>query len=100
MLAEKPEYCKSGIFRENFIFVESVKRRIYHVTNSRQGHDLPKSVNGRVISPFREGFIFTKFRKNKTDAKISEFTVDCRMIQVSRVCAKISKWHDLKWLTR
>ena len=35
------------------------------------------SVNNRVISPFREDFIFTyaKFCKNKTLAKISEFTV-------------------------
>ena len=26
------------------------------------GHDLPTAVKGRVISPFREGFIFTKLR--------------------------------------
>ena len=41
-------------------------------------HDLPTSVNNRVILPFRMGFIFTKlriFRKNKTIAKISKFTV-------------------------
>ena len=44
----------------------------------RQKHDLPISVNVRVISPFHEGFIFTKlakFRENKILAKISEFTV-------------------------
>ena len=45
----------------------------------RLWHDLPISVNDRVISPFREDFIFTKlrilFRENKTLAKISELTV-------------------------
>ena len=71
-------YCKSGNFRENFIFANSVKRHICDAKNLRLGHDLPISVNDRVISPFREDFIFTKlakFRKNKTLAKISEFTV-------------------------
>ena len=42
-------------------------------------HDLSKSVNDGVISPFHEGFIFpklhAKFRENKTLAKTSEFTV-------------------------
>ena len=40
-------------------------------------HDLPISVNNRVILPFREGFIFTKakFPEDKTLAKISKFTV-------------------------
>ena len=32
-------------------------------------------ISYRVISPFCEGFIFTKLRENKTLAKISEFTV-------------------------
>ena len=69
---------KFGTFRENFIFMKSVKRHIYDVKNSRLGHDLPTSVND--ISPFREGlfsrnFAYAKFRKNKTLAKISEFTV-------------------------
>ena len=49
--------------------------------NSRLGHGLPPSVNGRVITPLREDFIFNiylaygKFRENKTLAKISESTV-------------------------
>ena len=30
-----------------------------------------------MISPFREGYIFTKLRENKTLAKIFEFTVLC-----------------------
>ena len=62
----------SGYFRENFIFANSVKRHICDVRNSRLGHSLPLSVNGRVISPFREDFIFTKlrkFRENKPSRK-------------------------------
>ena len=41
----------------NFIFANSVKRHIFHVQNLRLGHDLPTSVNDRMISPFREGFL-------------------------------------------
>ena len=42
-------------------------------------HDLPTSVNGRVISPFREGlfsrnFADVEFHENKTLVKIPEFT--------------------------
>ena len=37
-----------------------------HIKKSQLEHDLPTSVNGRVILSLREGFIF---------AKISEFTV-------------------------
>ena len=53
-------FCKFGNFRENFIFLNGVKRHIFDVKNSRQRHDLPISVNDRVFSPFHEGFIFTK----------------------------------------
>ena len=76
------KYCKSGTFRENFIFTNSVKRHTCDVKNSRLGHDLPIPVIKRVISQFREDFIFTKlhicevkFHENKTLTKISEFTV-------------------------
>ena len=41
----------------------------------RFGHDILVSVNNRVISPFREDFIFKKSRENKTFPKISKFTV-------------------------
>ena len=44
------------------IFANSVKRHIWDVQNSPLGHDLPISVNGRVISPYHESFIFTKLR--------------------------------------
>ena len=72
-------YCKSGNFRENFIFVNSVKLHICDVKHLQLGHD-PISVNDILISPFREDFIsrnfaFAKFRGNKPLAKILEFTV-------------------------
>ena len=64
-------YCKSGNFRENFIFANSVKRHICDVYNSGLRHDLPISVNDRMIPSFREDFIVTKLRK----CEISRFTV-------------------------
>ena len=54
--------CKSRNFRENFILANSVKRHICDVKNSLLRHDLPPSINDRVISPFRDSFIFTKLR--------------------------------------
>ena len=62
------KYGKFGNFRENFIFGKSIKRLISNSKNSQLGHDLPISVNNRVILPFYDGFIFT-FRENKTIAK-------------------------------
>ena len=53
-------YCKSGNFCENFNFTNSVKRHICDAKNPRLAHDLHISVIDRVISPFREDFIFTK----------------------------------------
>ena len=44
-------YCKVGNFDENFIFENSVKRHICDIKNSQQGHDLPTSVNDRLILP-------------------------------------------------
>ena len=58
-LQKKIKYCKFGNFGENFIFANSVISHICDVKNSRLGHDLPFSVNDRMISPFREGYIFT-----------------------------------------
>ena len=71
--------CEFGNLCENFISANRVKRHIYHVINSRLWHDLPTSVNDRVISPFREGFNFTKLRysevlRKQTLAIISKFT--------------------------
>ena len=59
------EYCKFGYFREDlfsrgFIFANSVKRHICDVKNSRLRRELHKPVNDRVISSFREDFIFTE----------------------------------------
>ena len=56
-------YCKFENFRENFIFANSVKRLICDVQNSRPGHGLRISVNGRAISPYLQSFIFTKLTK-------------------------------------
>ena len=71
-------YYKFGNFRENFIFVNSIKRHICDIKNSRLGHDLPISVNDRMISPFWEGYIC----ENKTLVEISEFTVFSTQVQV------------------
>ena len=51
-------YCKFGNFRENFIFVNSIKIHISDVLNSRPwlGHDLPIPVNVRVVLPFCDDF--------------------------------------------
>ena len=48
-------YCKFGNFRENFIFAKNVKRLTRDRNNLCLGHDLPLSVNDRVIS---RGFYF------------------------------------------
>ena len=56
---------------------------IFDAKYSRLGHDLPLSVNDRVISPFLEDFWrilisrYAKFRENKTLVKNSNFTGLC-----------------------
>ena len=62
-LVYRLNYCKSGNFRDNFIFANSVKRHICDAKNSRLGHGVSLSVDDRVISLFLEGFILTKFRE-------------------------------------
>ena len=66
--------CKFRNGRDNFIFGNSIKRHICDIKNWGLGHDLPISVNGRVVAPFCESFIFTKLRtcENKTLTKIFE----------------------------
>ena len=73
----------SEIFRENFIFGNSIKRHITDLKNSRRWQDLPISIKDRVFLPFREGFC-----ENKVLAKISEFTVPKlkRNVQFSCYC--------------
>ena len=51
-------YYRCGNFRENFTFVNSIKRHISDAKKSRLWQDLPISINDRVILPFLEGFIF------------------------------------------
>ena len=55
-----------GNFRENFILGNSIKNHICYVKKLQLGHDLPISVNDRVISPFREDFIFMKLRPRES----------------------------------
>ena len=56
------------------IFTTSFKR-------SQQVHDLPTSVNGRVILPFARVLCSRKF----TDAKNSDFTVSYRGLEKTRM---------------
>ena len=49
-------FCKFGIF------VNSVKRHIWDIQNLQHGHALHISASNKVISPYRESFIFTKLR--------------------------------------
>ena len=62
-------YCRFGNFHENFSSANSVERHICNVQTSRLSHDLPISVNDRVILPFREGLIFRKLRICKVSHK-------------------------------
>ena len=56
------KHCKFGNFRENYIFANSFKIHICELKKSEVRHDFPISVKDKVISPFREGFVFTKLR--------------------------------------
>ena len=56
-------------FSRKFYFSSSVKTHICDVENSRQGRDLPISVNDSVISPIRDDFIFTKLRMCEVSRK-------------------------------
>ena len=44
------------------LFLLIALRHICHVKNSRLGHDLPTSLNDRVILTFCDGLIFTKLQ--------------------------------------
>ena len=52
----------SEFFARFFFIANSVERHICDAKKSRPVHDLPISVNDRVISTFRQGFIFAKLR--------------------------------------
>ena len=67
MIVALPGYTVN--FRENFIKAYRVKRQIWDINKSHLGHEIPISVNERVILPFREGFIFTKLRICKVSQK-------------------------------
>ena len=53
-------YCKFEHFCDNFIFAKSDERIFAMLKFRNYGIDLPTLVNGRVISPIHEGFIFMK----------------------------------------
>ena len=57
------KYCKLGNFHKNFIFVDSIKRHICAVRNSRLVQDIRISVNKRVILPFTRVLISRKLRR-------------------------------------
>ena len=45
------------------LFSRTAFKHVFAMLKSRLGHDLPMSVNDRVISPFREDFICEVSRK-------------------------------------
>ena len=87
---ENTQYSKLGNFRENFIFGNSVQRLICDVKKSGTGHDLPTSVNDRVISPIREGLIFMNLC-------ISELRI-CKVSQKSNSCENF-QIYSIIWAT-
>ena len=54
------QYCKFKKFLENFIFVNIVLKDLFVTLKNVTGHDLPTSVNKRMISPFHESFKFSE----------------------------------------
>ena len=62
-------YRKFGNFRESLICANNVRRHICDVQHSRLGHDLHISVNGRLISPYRESYFFAKLRMCEVSRK-------------------------------
>ena len=71
-------YCKSGNFRDNFIFANRVKRHICDVKNLRLGHDLPISVNDGVFSALHEDFV-SRFAKINPSRKFSNLQYQAYM---------------------
>ena len=74
----RSDYCKFGNFHDNFIFANCIKRHSCDVKNLPLGHDLPSSVNDKMISRgfyFQETSHVRSFVKIKPLPKISEFTV-------------------------
>ena len=53
------------------LFLQIALKDISDVKKLRLRQYLPISINDRVILPFRKGFSFMKFRKNKVLAKFS-----------------------------
>ena len=64
--------------------MNSVKKHICHVKNREFALIYLHQGRAKIFPPFREGFIFAKFCKSRTLAKISEFTV-LFSVQTSRI---------------
>ena len=64
LVLEMMKYCKSGNFREHFIFANSVKDILSTYKKSRLWHDLSIPVIDRAVSQFHEDFIFMKLHIN------------------------------------
>ena len=78
------------VIRKFSLFANSVKRHICDVKKSPLWHDLSLSVNDRMISPFREYFIFQETSHMRSFAKIKplrkfpnqQYTVESRKLEV------------------
>ena len=88
-------YCKSGNFRENFIFANIVQRHIYGAKYSRLGYDFSISVNESDFAILR-GFYFHEtshaFAKIKPSRKflnlqyLIEGLLDRDLLPVESLC--------------
>ena len=58
----KQEYTVNPEVFARILFSRIALRHIHDIQTLRLRHDLPISVNDRVISPFSEGLIFRKLR--------------------------------------
>ena len=67
--------CKLRNFT-SFIFSIGVKIHICNVKNLRQEHNLPTSVNGRVMLLFCEGFIFAKIKPSHNYQNLPYFVTE------------------------
>ena len=65
-------YWLFGNVRENFVSAKSIKSIFAKLKkNATIRHDLPISVNNRVISQFCEDFVFTKLRICEVSGKLT-----------------------------
>ena len=94
-----PSYCNFKHFRENLIFANNAIGHVCEVKISGQEHDLPKSVNDIVISPFREGFIFTKLciEDSRKWTPRNNFWIYCIQRKKGQFC-KVANFREVLFL--